>query len=650
MDSSNTMLSFLTSHSLTSNVYKLGHSLGQSLAHYYGNTNSIIDTNSTINSNSNSNIISGLSSVASWSLPNFNIILTNYQTWWLDLVNKDPIHVLIETLLISFLAYLIFYQKKKDSRKQMKDRLSEQEIKFLLQDWKLNGRLPLEYDNSGDADADADDHVSDGADADDADMDTDIIHKNDIIIQEMKGAKLTLTIRNHTRNSISNTNPDSNHKTKHLFVKKKQTSSTPAAASNFNHLHEKDSITITALNFATYDYLGMACPDLDNSTDNDNSNSNSNNNDVIKEACIQALSKYGCGSCGPRGFYGTIDAHLDLEQAMAQFCHTEGAILYSDGASCAASTVAAFAKRGDLLVVDEGIYEALGTGVTLSRANIKYFKHNDMQDLKRVLQRIQATDESLGRKQNDQRRFIVVEALYKNYGTVCPLDELVKLKEEFCYRLILDESFSFGAMGKTGRGALEHFGLKPMQHAEIVIVNLENSMGSIGGITIGNEEVVDHQRLSGAGYCFSASSPPFLAAAAQASLKRMEAEPQILDTLKVNVSYFYSTLLAELDGIIPNKLMITSRENISPIVFLQLTKDDDAIISRKQQIVIFDAIAKKCLLNGVFVVSTGRHVMHHLHKVPPPALRLTIMAKQSKADINTAIKVLKHAATDVLRK
>jgi hypothetical protein len=89
--------------------------------------------------------------------------------------------------------------------------------------------------------------------------------------------------------------------------------------------------------------------------------------------------------------------------------------------------------------------------------------------------------------------------------------------------------------------------------------------------------------------------------------------------LKENVSYFYSTLLAELDGIIPNKLIITSREGISPIVFLQLTKDDDYIISRKQQIVILDAIVKKYLLNGVFVVSTGRHVMHHLHKVSPPA-------------------------------
>jgi serine palmitoyltransferase len=61
-----------------------------------------------------------------------------------------------------------------------------------------------------------------------------------------------------------------------------------------------------------------------------------------------------------------------------------------------------------------------------------------------------------------------------------------------------------------------------MQHTEFVILNLENLMGSIGGITIGNEEVVDQQRLNGAGYCFSVSTPPFLTAAAEASLKTME--------------------------------------------------------------------------------------------------------------------------------
>ena len=332
---------------------------------------------------------------------------------------------------------------------------------------------------------------------------------------------------------------------------------------------------------------------------------------------------------------------------MAAFMKTDGAILYTDGASCAASTVAAFAKRGDLLVVDEGVYEALGTGVTLSRANIKYFKHNDMQDLRRVLERVQATDESLGRKKNDQRRFIVVEGIYKNYGSVCPLDELIQLKEEFCYRLVLDESFSFGAMGKTGRGALEHFGLKPMQHAEIITISLENSMGSIGGITVGNEEIVDHQRLSGAGYCFSASLPPFLATAAQASLAKMEEQPNILETLRGNIEYFYTHLKEEMSDIIPSKLVITSEDGISPIVFLQHTNDEKDALTEEEQIQKLDDIARKCLENGVYIISTGGHVNHHLHKTPPPALRLTIMAKQSKTELDTAIKVLKDAVETI---
>ena len=116
----------------------------------------------------------------------------------------------------------------------------------------------------------------------------------------------------------------------------------------------------TVLNFATHDFLGMS------------------DNAAVKEASKKALAKYGCGSCGPRGFYGTIDVHLELEEAIANFVNTDGAILYSDGASAVSSTVAAFAKRGDLLVVDDGIYEPLVTGVSLSRANIKWFRHNDM--------------------------------------------------------------------------------------------------------------------------------------------------------------------------------------------------------------------------------------------------------------------------------
>eukprot|EP00557_Chaetoceros_sp_GSL56_P006864 CAMPEP_0176497408 /NCGR_PEP_ID=MMETSP0200_2-20121128/11707_1 /TAXON_ID=947934 /ORGANISM="Chaetoceros sp., Strain GSL56" /LENGTH=554 /DNA_ID=CAMNT_0017895417 /DNA_START=535 /DNA_END=2199 /DNA_ORIENTATION=+ len=547
----------------------------------------------------------------------------------------------------------------------MKDRLSEDEIRDLLEDWKKNGRLPLNYDNHDNQnnvnitrqeDDNDNNNVQTSSSMSSSSSLNDIVVKSpldDVVIEEMKGSKVVVTIPNMESEAKFGGKQQQEEEGDVLqpirsFLKGKVTSTSSSSLLNKHasdlstkNYPETKTKTIHAINFVTHDYLGMACP-----------NPELFKKDVVKEASIQALSKYGCGSCGPRGFYGTIDAHLDLEDAMAKFFETDGAILYSDGASCAASTVAAFAKRGDLLVVDEGIYEALGTGVTLSRANVKYFKHNDMHDLRRVLERVQATDDSLGRKLNDQRRFIVVEALYKNYGTVCPLDELVKLKEEFCYRLILDESFSFGAMGATGRGALEHFGLKPMQHAEIITISLENSMGSIGGITVGNEEVVDHQRLSGAGYCFSASLPPFLASAAQASLKRMETEPKVLATLKENIAYFYDLLQSELKDIIPSKILVTSEIGLSPLVFLQLANNNNdggnIVLTRNQQVRILDEIAQRSLEMGVFIVSTGRHVTHHLHKLPSPSLRMTIMAKQSKAEIHTAITVLKTVMEKVL--
>lgn len=124
--------------------------------------------------------------------------------------------------------------------------------------------------------------------------------------------------------------------------------------------NKTESKSQTVLNFATHDFLSMSA------------------NPIVKEASRAALNKYGCGSCGPRGFYGTIDVHLELEAAMAKFTGTEGAIMYSDGASTVSSTIAAFSKRGDLLVVDDGVYEPLVTGITLSRANVEWFRHNDM--------------------------------------------------------------------------------------------------------------------------------------------------------------------------------------------------------------------------------------------------------------------------------
>jgi serine palmitoyltransferase len=382
----------------------------------------------------------------------------------------------------------------------------------------------------------------------------------------------------------------------------------------------KPDTKLEVLNFCNFDFLGFQT------------------SSILQEASKEALMKYGCGSCGPRGFYGTIDKHLELEDSISKFVKTDGAIMYSDGASTCSSTVAAFAKRGDILVVDEGIYEPLMTGVYLSRANVHWFKHNDMDDLERVLDGLHKTDQRLGRKPNALRRFIVVEGLYKNLGTIAPLDKIVELKNKYNYRLILDESFSFGTLGKTGRGALEHFNKRHMYDAEIVTIALENSVGSIGGVTVGNEEVVDHQRLSGAGYCFSASAPPFTASAAIAAINHMESNVECIQNLHANIEFMYHHVEKTL-----THLVVTSDER-SPIIVLQLPKESE------YEAEIMRGIMHECLQRGVAIVATGQDACGNLRTELAPAIRMTVSALHNQEDMEKAVNVLQESSKSITSK
>jgi serine palmitoyltransferase len=341
-----------------------------------------------------------------------------------------------------------------------------------------------------------------------------------------------------------------------------------------------------------------------------------------------------------------MDVHLQVEQEFSRFVKTDGAIMYSDGASTCSSTIAAFAKRGDLLVVDEGIYEPLLTGVTLSRAHVKWFKHNDMQDLRRVLEKVQLVDQQLGRAANAQRRFIVVEGLYKNTGTIVPLDELVQLKHEFSYRLILDESFSFGALGKSGRGVTELYQKRLMHDVEIATIGLENAVGSIGGLTVGNDDVVDHQRLSGSGYCFSASTPPFAAVAAMKALEIMQTKPEILQTLNHNRVYLHDKLQEFCSNRLEDLLLVTS-DRRSPIVFLQVAAIPET--EHLDESVFLREVARESLARGVALVATGQLTsLGPARTEPPPGIRMTVSAAHNEQDMNKALQVLGEAVDIVM--
>ena len=332
--------------------------------------------------------------------------------------------------------------------------------------------------------------------------------------------------------------------------------------------------------------------------------------------------------------------HLAMEHAIAKFCQTHDAIMYSDGASAVSSAVAAFAKRGDLLIVDEGVYESLQTGITLSRSSVKYFKHNDMADLRRVLERVANKDALMGRKSSDQRRFIVVEGLYKNYGDLAPIDEIVMLKLEYGYRLIVDESFGFGTVGETGKGVTELCGMKFMRDVEIVTISLENTLGSVGGVCVGDEEVIDHQRLSGAGYCFSASAPPFTASAVIESIAALQARPDLVNILANNRKILLEGLKS-----VPKFEVISDVR--SSIIFLRF-QDPFPRYSLIDEEELYARIAQKCLEGGLMIVST-EHVKPLLHITPPPSIRITITAAHSQQDIDEAVRVLTKAVNAVVR-
>lgn len=123
----------------------------------------------------------------------------------------------------------------------------------------------------------------------------------------------------------------------------------------------------SCLNLACHNYLGMA--ELEGA----------------ENAAIGGLRRYGVGSCGPRGFFGTVDIHLELESRLAEFMAVEEACLYSYGFSTISSAIPSYAKQGDIIFADEDVNYAIQMGLLASRSTVYYFRHNDVEDLERLL-------------------------------------------------------------------------------------------------------------------------------------------------------------------------------------------------------------------------------------------------------------------------
>eukprot|EP00475_Leptophrys_vorax_P042787 TRINITY_DN80645_c0_g1_i1.p1 TRINITY_DN80645_c0_g1~~TRINITY_DN80645_c0_g1_i1.p1 ORF type:complete len:490 (+),score=20.82 TRINITY_DN80645_c0_g1_i1:131-1600(+) len=359
-------------------------------------------------------------------------------------------------------------------------------------------------------------------------------------------------------------------------------------------------------------------------------------NSHVGEVCTAALQKYGVGSCGPRGFYGTIDVHMDLEERIARYLGVEDCILYSYGLATAASTIPAFCKRGDLIIADEGVGWAIQNGLTLSRSTVRYFRHNDMRHLEELLAREVKRD---GKGAPKNRRFIAVEAIYPSSGQLLPLDQLVRLKEKYKFRVLVEESLSFGVLGKTGRGISEHFNL-PIQSIDIIVAAMGTSLASVGGFCCGSAKVVDHQRLGGMGYCFSASLPPFLASAAMAALDEIEAQPERRSQLVENITAFRKAMETEAPS------LSVEGSSVSPLCLVRLQRAAGKADSEGEAAVLQKIVDDLRETENVLVCVPVRSPLDSC--TLPAGIRVCLSSGHSTDDMLLAAKAFGRAATRVL--
>lgn len=262
----------------------------------------------------------------------------------------------------------------------------------------------------------------------------------------------------------------------------------------------------TAVNLASQDFLNL------------------NENDRIKESARVEIRSAGVGACGPPNFYGTQDVHVRLEEDLARYLDSEQAIIYGQDFVTAGSVIPAFLKRGDLCVVDSGVNIALQKALIVSRADIEWYDHNDVDHLEQILSQLKPV---LDRQKPIRRRFIITEGLFANSGDIANLPRIVELKNKYKYRLFLDESLSIGVLGGTGKGLPEHYGVS-RDEISITIGSMANSFASSGGFCVGVNPMVHHQRISSNAYVFSASLPPYSAKVTSQAIREILA-PENLD-------------------------------------------------------------------------------------------------------------------------
>jgi 8-amino-7-oxononanoate synthase len=240
----------------------------------------------------------------------------------------------------------------------------------------------------------------------------------------------------------------------------------------------------------------------------------------VRNAAEEAIRRYGTSCTGSRFLNGTLEMHLQLERELADFVGKEAALVFSTGMQVNLGTISAIVGRGEYVILDKEDHASLIDGARLSWGETKRFKHNDLQDLERVLASLP----------EDKGKLVVVDGLYSMEGDLAPLPEMIPILKQYGARLMVDDAHGIGVVGK-GRGTAAHFGVT--KDVDLIMSTFSKSFASLGGFIAGDAVVIEYIKHHARALIFSASIPPANAAAALAALHIMRDEPQHCERLNV---------------------------------------------------------------------------------------------------------------------
>ncbi len=257
----------------------------------------------------------------------------------------------------------------------------------------------------------------------------------------------------------------------------------------------------TLIHFSSNDYLGLS------------------GHPAVLRASTEATEKWGSGSRASRLVCGSLGIHHELEETIAAWKQTEAALLFNCGFSAAIGVIPALAGPGDLILADRLIHACCLDGARLSRAQLRVFRHNDLNHLESLLER---TRRSHTAGQPERKIWILAESIYSMDGDQAPLREMVALKEKFGAWLILDEAHATGLFGARRAGLAESEGVS--NRVDVHLGTLGKALGSSGGYICGSRTLIDYLIHRARSLIYSTAAPPSASAAALAAIQIVQSD------------------------------------------------------------------------------------------------------------------------------